>query len=305
MRDSASMRIFITGGSGFIGTRLSLFLLDHGYRIIATGTSAAPRTISHPNYRYISADTTQPGAWQDQLEDIDAAVNLAGRNIFSLWSDAYKQQIYDSRILTTRNLVEALPANSEIILCTTSAAGYYGDRGDEVLLEDASPGDDFLAKVSQDWEKEAFEAEAKGIRVAAMRFSVVLGKNGGALAKMLPAFKFLVGGPLGSGLQWFPWIHLDDLMAAVVFILTNQDISGPVNFCAPGAVRHRDFAKALGNALNRPSFLKAPGFMVRLVMGELGAVLLSSQRVLPDKLLKAGFEFQYPDIEQALRDLVL
>ena len=299
------MKIFITGGSGFIGTRLTLFLLDQGYRIIATGTSAAPRSISHHNYRYIPADTTKPGAWQDQLEDIDAAVNLAGRNIFKPWSESYKKQIYDSRILTTRNLVEALPDNREIILCTTSAAGYYGDRGDEVLLEDASPGDDFLAKVCQDWEKEAFEAGTKGIRVAAMRFSVVLGKNGGALAKMLPTFKFFVGGPLGSGLQWFPWIHLDDLMAAVVFILEDRNINGPLNFCAPGTVRHRDFAKALGSALNRPSFMKAPGFMIRLIMGELGAALLSSQRVLPDKLLKRGFEFQYPDIDHALRDLIL
>lgn len=298
------MKIFITGGSGFIGTNLTLFLLDHGYRIIATGTSAAPPSISHQNYRYITADTTNPGAWQDELEDIDAAVNLAGRNIFKPWSDSYKKQIYDSRILTTRNLVEALPDNREVILCTTSAAGYYGDRGDEVLLEDASPGDDFLAKVSQDWEKEAFEAATKGARVAAMRFSVVLGKNGGALAKMLPAFKFFIGGPLGSGRQWFPWIHLDDLMAAVVFILKNQDLNGPVNFCAPGAVSHHDFAKALGNALSRPSFMKAPGFMIRLIMGELGAALLSSQRVLPDKLLKHGFEFQYPDIKQALRNLV-
>jgi len=299
------MKIFITGGSGFIGTSLTLFLLDQGYRIIATGTSAAPRSISHHNYRYITADTTKPGAWQNELEDIDAVVNLAGRNIFKPWSDSYKKQIYDSRILTTRNLVEALPGNRRTILCNTSAAGYYGNRGDEVLLENASPGDDFLAKVCQDWEKEAFAAETKGVRVAAMRFSVVLGKNGGALAKMLPAFKFFAGGPLGSGQQWFPWIHLDDLMAAVVFILKNQDINGPINFCTPGPVRHRDFAKALGSALSRPSFMKAPGFMIRLIMGELGAALLSSQRILPDKLLKHGFEFQYPDIEQALRNLVL
>lgn len=298
------MQIFITGGTGFIGTHLTSFLLDQGYKITATGTSAAPRSINHHNYRYLQADTTKPGSWQNELAHIDAAVNLAGRNIFKPWSDSYKQQIYDSRILTTRNLVEALPDDRAAVLCNTSATGYYGDRGDEVLLENATPGDDFLAKVSQDWEKEAFEAETKGVRVAAMRFGIVLGKNGGALAKMLPAFKSFVGGPLGDGRQWFPWIHLDDLMAAIVFIIEHPQINGPLNFCTPGPVRHRDFAQALGKTLSRPSFMKAPGFMIRLIMGELGAALLCSQRALPDKLIQHGFEFQYPEIEQALRNLV-
>jgi len=298
------MKILITGGSGFVGTGLSQFLLGRGHRIIATGSSASHRSISHKNYRYISADTTIPGPWQDELKDTDAVVNLAGKNIFKRWSDSCKKQIYDSRILTTRNLVQALPADNKITLCTTSAVGYYGDSADEVLRENAPPGDDFLAKVSRDWEKEAFQAQKKGIRVAAMRFGVVLGKNGGALAKMLPAFKFFAGGPLGSGLQWFPWIHLDDLITAVVFIIKNQYINGPVNFCAPDCVRQRDFAKALGSAINRPSFIKTPGFMIRLIMGELGVVFLTGQRVVPDKLLKHGFEFQYSEIENALKNLL-
>ncbi|MBW2621064.1 MAG: TIGR01777 family oxidoreductase, partial [Deltaproteobacteria bacterium] len=158
--------------------------------------------------------------------------------------------------------------------------------------------------VCMDWEREAFQAEAKGIRVAAMRFGVVLGRNGGALAKMVPAFKFFAGGPLGSGLQWFPWIHMDDLCAAIIFILENQDVKGPLNFCSPNPVINRNFAKTLGKILNRPSFMRAPSSMIRLIMGEMGKSLMSSQRAIPDKLLKHGFKFQYTDINNALYNLV-
>ncbi len=298
------MKIFITGGSGFVGTNLSFYLLEKGHSVIAVGTSSAHNVIRHDNFHYISADTTIKGDWQDAFKDVDAVINLAGKNIFKRWSDNYKKQIYNSRILTTRNLVEAMPAKKEIILCSTSAAGYYGDRADEVLKEDALPGNDFAAKVCRDWEKEAFQAVAKGIRVAAMRFGVVLGKNGGALAKMVPAFKFFAGGPLGSGLQWFPWIHMDDLNAAIIFILENPDIKGPLNFCSPNPVRNRDFSKTLGKVLNRPSVMKTPACIIRLIMGEMGKSLMSSQRAIPDKLLKNGFKFQYPDINNALYNLV-
>ena len=298
------MKIFITGGSGFVGTHLVQDLLYRGHRVIAVGTSSAHKNPPNENFRYISADTTLKGPWQDVLEDVDAIINLAGRNIFKLWSDTYKNQIYNSRILTTRNLVEAVPESKGIILCSTSGAGYYGNRADEVLMEDASPGSDFLAKVSIDWEKEAFLAEKKGVRVAAMRFGVVLDKNGGALAKMIPAFKSFAGGPLGSGLQWFPWIHMDDLISAINFILENDEIKGPVNFCAPNPIRNRDFGKALGNVLKRPSFMKVPLFMIRLVMGEMGTLLTNSQKVIPHKLLRHGFKFQHPDIDHALGDIL-
>lgn len=298
------MKIFITGGSGFVGTNLSFYLLEKGHSIITVGTSSAHKLIQHENFRYISADTTRKGAWQDELKVVDGVINLAGRNIFKFWSANYKKQIYDSRILTTRNLVEAMPDNEEIIFCSTSGSGYYGNRADEILKEDNSPGDDFLAKVCIDWEKEAFQAEAKGIRVAVMRFGVVLGKNGGALAKMVPAFKLFLGGPLGSGMQWFPWIHMDDLISAIIFILENRDIRGAANFCSPNPVRNSDLAKTLANVLNRPAFMKAPSFMIRLVMGELGESFMSSQRTVPDKLLKHGFEFQYPDIKSAISDIV-
>ena len=297
------MKIFITGGSGFVGTRLIHDLIDRGHHVIAVGTSSAHRNPPNQNFRYISADTTLKGPWQDALEDVDAVINLAGRNIFKLWSDAYKKLIYDSRILTTRNLVEALPHREGVILCSTSGAGYYGNRADESLTEDASFGSDFLAKVCIDWEKEAFRAEKKGVRVAAMRFGVVLDKNGGALAKMIPAFKSFAGGPLGSGRQWFPWIHMADLISAINFILETNEIKGPVNFCAPNPVRNRDFGKSLGNVLKRPSFMKVPSFMIRLVVGEMGTLLTNSQKVIPHTLLRHGFKFQHPDIDAALEDI--
>jgi hypothetical protein len=298
------MKIFVSGGTGFVGTSLARYFLDMGHTVIATGTSSAHTSISHENFRFISADTTEKGPWQDLLKDVDALINLAGRTIFNRWSERYKKQIYNSRVLTTRNLVEAMPDDKEVVLCSTSAVGYYGDRAEEILTEEALPGNDFLAKVSIDWEKEAFLAEKKGARVAVMRFGVVLGKNGGALAKMIPAFKSFAGGPIGSGKQWFPWIHLEDLISAVTFIIKNQDIKGPVNFCAPNPVRNRDFAKALGRILGRPSFMRAPSFMIRTLMGEMGSIVMSSQRVVPDKLLKHGFEFQYPDVEKALNNLI-
>jgi len=298
------MKIFISGGTGFVGSSLARYFLAKGHNVIATGTSSAHTSIGHENFRYISADTTEKGPWQDSLKDVDALINLAGRTIFSRWSERYKRQIYNSRILTTHNLVEAMPDDKEVVLCSTSAVGYYGDRAEEILNEEALPGDDFLAKVSIDWEKEAFLAEKKGARVAVMRFGVVLGKNGGALAKMIPAFKSFAGGPIGSGKQWFPWIHLEDLISAVMFIIENQDIKGPVNFCAPNPVRNRDFAKALGRILGRPSFMKVPSFMIRTLMGEMGTIVMSSQRVVPDRLLKNGFEFQYPDVEKALDNLI-
>ena len=299
------MKIFITGGSGFVGTNLSFHLLEKEHSVIAVGSSSTHKVIRHDNFHYISANTTIKGGWQDKLKDVDAVINLAGKNIFKRWSDNYKNQIYTSRILTTRNLVEAITDKKDVILCSASAAGYYGDRADKVLKEDALPGNNFLSKVCVDWEKEAFQAETKGIRVAAMRFGVVLDKNGGTLAKMIPAFNLFAGGPLGSGRQWFSWIHMDDLIAAIIFILENPDVKGPINLCSPNPVRNRDFAGTLGQVLNRPSVLRTPSFMVRLIMGEMGKSLMSSQRAIPDKLLKHGFKFQYPDITNALYNLVL
>ena len=298
------MRIFVSGGTGFVGTALIRYLLDAGHSVIATGTSSTHESVDHDNFFFISADTTEKGPWQNSLKNVDVLINLAGRTIFNRWSERYKKEIHNSRILTTRNLVEAIPDNKEVVLCSTSAVGFYGDGGEKILKEDAVPGNDFLATVSMDWEKEAFLGEKRGARVAIMRFGVVLGKTGGALAKMIPAFKSFAGGPIGSGAQWFPWIHMDDLISAMMFIIENQDMKGPVNFCAPNPVRNRDFAKTLGKALGRPSFMRTPSFMIRTLMGEMGTALLVSQRAVPDKLLKNGFEFQYPTVEKALHNLL-
>jgi uncharacterized protein (TIGR01777 family) len=212
--------------------------------------------------------------------------------------------IYDSRILTTRHIAASLEKGAEVVLCSTSAVGYYGTRGDDLLVETDPPGSDFLARVGIDWEKEALAAQEKGIRVVTPRFGVILGNGGGALAKMIPAFKSFAGGPVGTGRQWFPWIHMDDLVSAVRFCVDNASVSGPVNLTAPNPVRNRDLAAALGKALNRPAVMAVPAFMIRLSMGEMGSVLLASQRVVPDKLTRNGFVFKYPAMENALADLV-
>ena len=298
------MKIVITGGLGFIGIKLAIFFLDRGYRVISLDLPPHQTIINHANFEYISADTTREGSWQEVFKDIDAVVNLAGTSIFTRWNKTYKDLIYTSRILTTRNVVKSLPESRSITLISTSAVGYYGNRNNDVLKESEPPGDDFLAVVCKDWEREAFRALDKGIRVVATRFGVVLGKNGGILAKMIPLFRYCIGGPLGSGMHWFSWVHMDDLLSAIMFVLENKAINGSINLCAPNPVRNIDFAKTLGHMLNRPACMPAPACILRLVMGEFGKFILNSQRAIPDKLLKPGFEFQYPGIKEAFREVL-
>ncbi|MGZ3539197.1 MAG: TIGR01777 family oxidoreductase, partial [Thermodesulfobacteriota bacterium] len=187
---------------------------------------------------------------------------------------------------------------------STSAVGYYGFHGDEELNEDSPPGADFLARIAVEWEEEALKPKDKGVRVVITRFGIVMGEKGGALSQMIPLFKKYIGGPIGSGKQWFSWVHIKDLAEAFAFLLKHPEISGPVNVCSPNPIRNRDLAKALGKALHRPSFMPAPAFMVKLVLGEFGSVILKRQRVIPRRLLESGFSFQYPDIEKALQGVV-
>lgn len=297
------MKVVITGGGGFVGTLLTHDLLSNGDEVLSLGTTPPSQPIRNDAYRFIQADTSVPGAWQKELGSPDAVVNLAGKTIFNYWTAAYKETIYHSRVGTTRNLVDALPATKRAVFLSASAAGFYGDRRDDVLDETQNPGSDFLARVCIDWEKEANRAAGKGMRTVTARLGVVLGKGGGAMSKMLPAFRFFVGGPIGNGRQWFPWIHIEDLAAAVQFVLRTEAVSGPVNFCGVQPATNRDLARALGRTLKRPSFMPAPAFMVRLVMGELGNAVLFSQRTVPAKLLSLGFTFKYPTIRDAVTEI--
>jgi len=302
-----TMKILITGGTGFVGRELTTRLMKEGYEVMILTRSIKSPQKQQSGLSYLEGDPTKKGPWQDAVKDHDGVINLAGASIFSKWSEEYKNAIRDSRIFTTRNIIEAIPESLEkkFHLFSASAVGYYGFHGDEELTEESSPGNDFLARVAADWEEEAKKAQKKGARVVITRFGIVLGDKGGALSQMIPLFKKFIGGPIGGGRQWFSWVHIKDLAEAFVFLLRHEDITGPVNVCSPNPVRNKDLAKAIGRVLNRPSFMPAPGFLVKLVLGEFGSVILEGQRVIPKRLLERGFVFQYPDIHLALQDILI
>lgn len=300
------MKAFITGGTGFVGGNLTRVLLDKGHEVtILSRTGKRPPDLP-ASVRILAGDPARPGPWQEAVREHDVLINLAGATIFSRWNDAYKKLMRDSRILTTRNLVDAIPPEGGTVkhLVSTSAVGYYGFTGDEELGEDAAPGTDFLARLARDWEAEALNARDKNVRVVLPRFGVVLGKDGGALEQMARPFRFFAGGPIGSGKQWFSWIHVEDLCAAALFVIEHPEISGPVNFCAPNPVRNADLARAIGKVLHRPAVMPAPGFAIKFVLGEFGSVILKGQRVIPRQLERHGFRFTYSRLEDALTNLL-
>lgn len=303
------MKIFLTGGTGFIGRYLSVRLIKEGYEVsvltrstnLAEGASKKEEKIN-----YVLGNPTQPGPWQEILSGHQIILNLAGRSIFARWTEDYKKEIKASRIETTRRLVEALPLSrgeGETWL-NASAIGYYGFTGEEELTEQAPAGNDFLANLCQEWEREAMKAKEKGWRVVLMRFGLVLGQEGGLLSQLIPGYKKFLGGPLGRGEQWFSWIHLEDLLEAIVFLIKRREIEGPVNLCLPYPVRQKEFARALGRVLKRPSFFPLPAPILRLALGELATVVLHGQKVYPARLLAEGFVFRYPAIEEALAQIV-
>jgi len=295
----------MTGGTGFVGTHLAKRLLAEGHDVTILTQALTGTELKTTGLGYLIGNPTIRGKWQEAVREHDVIINLAGASIFSRWTAAQKKILLSSRIDTTRHLVEALPDDaSHITFFSTSAVGYYGFHEDEELTESAPAGDDFLAALALAWEQEALKARVKGARVIITRFGIVLGKNGGALGQMIPLFKYFLGGPLGSGRQWFSWVHMDDLACAFIFLLRRKEISGAVNLCSPRPVRNADLARAIGLVLRRPSWMPAPAFMMKLILGEFGDVLLKGQRVIPRGLLDAGFAFQYPDIEEALRNIL-
>jgi uncharacterized protein (TIGR01777 family) len=242
--------------------------------------------------------------------ECDAVFHLAGENVLGKrWSAEFKKLLVDSRVQSTRNIAQALlrkpktAAGEPKVLVNASAVGIYGPRGDEEITEEAPAGDDFLSRLCLDWEREAREVEPAGVRSVQVRVGVVLDKEGGALAKMLTPFKLFVGGPVGTGRQYMPWIHHEDMCGLFLLALDNPDCAGPLNGTAPNPVTNRDFSRALGKALGRPSFMKTPGFALRLVLGEAAHVVTTGQRVVPAKALALGYQFKYPTVESALAQL--
>ncbi|HXR09359.1 MAG TPA: TIGR01777 family oxidoreductase, partial [Candidatus Acidoferrales bacterium] len=241
----------------------------------------------------------------ESLNTMDAVIHLAGEPVAQRWNGEVKRRILDSRVLGTRRLVDAIARvrHTPKVLVCASAIGYYGDRGDEVLTESSTPGSGFLADVCRGWESEADRAAQFGLRVVKLRIGFVLGKGGGALARMIPALRAFVGGRLGSGKQWMPWIHVHDVAEMFVHAVEN-DISGVWNATSPTPVTNADFTRGMGNALHRPAVFPVPPFALKLAFGELGQHMLDSSRVIPDAALKAGFPFRFPELAPALRDLL-
>jgi uncharacterized protein (TIGR01777 family) len=306
------MRIFITGGTGLVGRRLIQRVHERGDQaVILSRRAAHARQLFGANAAVVEGDPMQLGDWMDAAGDCDAVIHLAGENVFGRrWNADFKKLLYESRILSTQHVVEALrrkPARADgqaKVLVNASAIGFYGPRGEEELTEDSAPGSDFLAKVCIDWESAARAAESAGVRVAMVRVGIVLDKEGGALAKLLTPFKLGAGGPVASGRQWMSWIHHADLVGLFLLALDNAEARGPINGTAPNPVINREFSKTLGRVLHRPSFVWTPGLALRVVLGEVATVIATSQRVRPKRALELGYSFQYPTLEAALAQIL-
>jgi uncharacterized protein (TIGR01777 family) len=306
------MRVFVTGGTGLVGTRLVRRLQSRGDQVVLlTRRGERAAQLFGSDVRVVQGDPTQVGPWTDDLGDCDAAINLAGENVFGRrWNDDYKNRLRDSRLKSTAHVAEALarrPASSDgraRVLVNASAIGYYGPHGDEELDESSPPGSDFLAELCVAWEKAASPAAAAGVRCVFVRIGVVLDREGGALAKIRTPFKLFAGGPVGSGRQWMSWIHHEDMTGLLLLALDHGDASGPLNATAPNPATNREFAKTLGRVMHRPSFMPTPGFMLRLALGEVANVVTTGQRVLPRKALALGYSFAFPALDAALAEIL-
>lgn len=296
------MKVAITGTTGLLGSKLATKLSSEGHVIVQLGRSRNPRLSgAHFSWDPLAGEPPAPS-----LQEVDAVVHLLGEPVAQRWTDQAKRRIRESRVVSTRNLVRAFSTQMRrpaAFVCA-SATGYYGSRGDELLNEKSSPGRDFLAKVCQEWESEAELAESLGIRTVRVRTGVVLDPHQGALAKLLTPFRLGLGGPVGGGQQWMSWIHVDDAAALFAFAVSTSQLRGPVNGVAPEPVRNAGFAAALGEVLHRPAVLPTPAVALKLAFGEMATIVLSSQRVAPQAASAAGFSYQFPELRQALRDLL-
>jgi uncharacterized protein len=303
------MRVAVTGATGLIGRALVKALGDRGDDVVALSRDA-------DRARQALGDRIEAHAWPDPtgapppeaaLTGADAVVHLLGEPVAQRWSAEAKENIRRSRLDGTRSLVQGLlalaPERRPAALVSQSASGFYGPHGDEQLTEDAPAGDDFLAGVVVGWEGEAMRA-ASELRVALTRTGVVLSPEGGALAKMLPFFRLGIGGPVAGGRQYVPWIHLDDVVGALLFCLDDPSATGPVNLAAPNPVTNAELSRTLGRVLNRPAVLPVPAFALKLLYGEMAQIVLTGQRVIPSRLNQLGYEFRHPDLEAALRDVL-
>jgi uncharacterized protein len=300
------MKILVTGATGLIGRSLSRLLAGDGHALV--GLSRSPekhRGVPAQMHRWDPLAGPPPA---EALAGVEAVVHLAGEPIAARrWSAEQKKRIRDSRVISTRNLASAISSAKAppAVFVSGSAVGFYGDRGDDLLDESAGAGKDFLSEVCREWEAAAEPVRQSSVRLVCVRTGVVLSTEGGALKKMLPAFKMGVGGRLGSGRQWFPWIHIEDIVAIFQHAIFNTSLSGPVNGTAPEPVTNAEFTSKLARALKRPAFLPAPEFALRLVMGEMADVLLMGQRAIPKAAVDSGYKFKHPRLDQALEDLLV
>lgn len=301
------MRVFVTGATGLVGRHLVPFLQGRGDQVLALTRSLEPARKALPEATVlVEADPRQPGSWQDELLGCDAVVNLAGEPVGQgIWTAGKKKSLRRSRLATTEHVVQALSRDDRPrVLISGSATGYYGNGKDAALGEDAEPGHDFLARLAMEWERAAAQAASEQVRVVLLRTGVVLARQGGALAKLLLPFKLGLGGPLGSGRQYFPWIHIQDLVRIIAFALDESALRGPVNAAVPDPPTQKEFARALGRVLGKPAVIPTPGIVLQLILGEKADLVLASQRVVPSALRAQGFHFAFSEAEAALADLL-
>lgn len=305
------MKIAITGATGFVGSRLveRLVSQEHELIVLSRNTQRAQKvfpTTAFKNLEIVGYTPTVSGDWQNAISGCDAVVNLAGESIAEgRWTPERKQEILNSRKLGTQKIVEAI-SNADpkpSVLVNASAIGYYGTSQTATFDETSSPGNDFLAQVTTEWESEAQKVTNSGVRLVILRFGIVLGM-GGALGKMITPFQLFAGGPLGDGKQWFSWIHLDDVVNLILQALNNSQMQGVYNATAPEPVRMSQFCNTMGQVMNRPSWLPVPGFALEAILGEAATVVLEGQQVIPKRTLESGFEYQYPKLQSALTKIL-